>query len=105
MASQYAFARRFPHLHIDSVCSSVHESRSTDFTRVTCVPSDLWTPEQRMQIKRPRFHDAQRGLRDVLQSAQCLFAGSCKSCRRRSLFFAVVACDLLNDIAGCVSGK
>lgn len=37
-ASQYLFAREFPHLTILANCSSVQLSRSTDFTLLMCVP-------------------------------------------------------------------
>jgi len=59
------------------ICSGVQISRSTDFTRLICVPIPRWIPEQRMHRKTPlkgmirpeqkrkfkahKFHDAQRG--------------------------------------------
>lgn len=54
-------AREFPHFKTLCNCSSVHASRSTDLTRLICVPIPLWMPEQRMQMKMPRFHEAHRG--------------------------------------------
>ena len=39
LASQYLFALELPHLSTLCSCSSVQESRSTDFIRLTCVPS------------------------------------------------------------------
>lgn len=61
LASQYLFAREFPHTSTLCSCSSVHESRSTDLTLLMCVPIPLWIPEQRMQMKMPRFQLAHRG--------------------------------------------
>lgn len=43
-----------------------------------------------MQMKMPRLQDAHRGWPAVLQSAQCLFAGSFSSVRRICWFFSVV---------------
>lgn len=60
-ASQYLFARALPQLRILCSCSSVQESRSTDFTRLMCVPIPRWMPEHRMQMKTPRFQLAHRG--------------------------------------------
>jgi len=60
-ASQYLFARAFPQLRMLWSCSSVQESRSTDLTRLMCVPMPRWMPEHRMQIKTPRFQLAHRG--------------------------------------------
>lgn len=60
-AQYYLFALPFPHLSILWVCSSVHESRSTDLTRLICVPIPRWMPEQRMQTKIPRFQLAHLG--------------------------------------------
>lgn len=54
-------AREFPHFKTLCNCSSVHASRSTDLTRLIWVPIPLWMPEQRMQMKIPRFHEAHRG--------------------------------------------
>lgn len=51
-----------------------------------------------MQMKTPRFHDAQRGFLLVLQSAQNLLCGLLRRCWSRALFLAVVALDLLCDI-------
>lgn len=59
--SQYLFARAFPQLRILFNCSSVQESRSTDLTREIWVPIPRWMPEQRMQIKTPKFQLAHRG--------------------------------------------
>jgi hypothetical protein len=60
-ASQYLFARALPHLSTLCSCSSVHVSRSTDLTLLMCVPIPRCIPEQRMQIKTPRFQLAHRG--------------------------------------------
>lgn len=60
-ASQYLFARAFPQLKMLCSCSSVQESRSTDLTRLMCVPIPRWMPEHRMQTKTPRFQEAHRG--------------------------------------------
>lgn len=60
-ASQYLLARAFPQLSTLCNCSSVHESKSTDLTRLMCVPIPRWIPEHRMQMKTPRFQLAQRG--------------------------------------------
>lgn len=57
----YLFALALPHLITLWSCSSVHESRSTDFTRLIWVPIPLWMPEQRMHMKIPKFHEAHRG--------------------------------------------
>lgn len=61
LASQYLFAREFPHTNTLCSCSSVHESRSTDLTLLMCVPIPRWMPEQRMQIKMPKFQLAHLG--------------------------------------------
>lgn len=61
LASQYLFARELPHTSTLCSCSSVQESRSTDLTRLMCVPIPRWMPEQRMQTKMPRFQLAHRG--------------------------------------------
>lgn len=61
LASQYLFARAFPHTSTLCNCSSVHESRSTDLTLLMCVPIPRWMPEQRIQTKIPRFQLAHRG--------------------------------------------
>lgn len=55
------FAREFPHFNTLCNCSSVHASRSTDLTRLMCVPMPRWMPEQRIQMKMPRFQEAHRG--------------------------------------------
>jgi hypothetical protein len=60
-ASQYLFARAFPQLRMLCSCSSVHESKSTDLTRLMWVPMPRWMPEQRMQMKTPRFQLAHLG--------------------------------------------
>lgn len=60
-ASQYLFARALPQLRMLCSCSSVQESRSTDLTRLMWVPMPRWMPEQRMQTKTPRFHEAHLG--------------------------------------------
>lgn len=57
----HLLAREFPHFKTLCNCSSVHASRSTDLTRLIWVPMPRWMPEQRMQMKMPRFHDAHRG--------------------------------------------
>lgn len=61
LASKYLFARALPHDRTDWSCSSVQESRSTDLTRLMWVPMPRWMPEQRMQMKTPRFQEAHRG--------------------------------------------
>lgn len=59
--SQYLFARALPHFRTLCSCSSVQESRSTDLTRLMWTPMLRWMPEQRMQMKTPRFQLAHRG--------------------------------------------
>jgi len=76
LCSQYRFALLLPHFTILCNCSSVHESKSTLFTRLMCTPSERWMPEQRMQTKTPRFQEAQRGCLLRLQSAQDLLVSS-----------------------------
>lgn len=76
LCSQYRFARLLPHFTILASCSSVHESRSMDFTREMWTPRERWMPEQRMQTKTPRFQEAQRGCLLRLQSAQSLLLSS-----------------------------
>jgi hypothetical protein len=71
-ASQYLFARALPHFSTLCSCSSVHASRSTDFTLLICVPIPRCIPEHRMQMKMPRFQLAHRGCLFLLQSAQLL---------------------------------
>jgi hypothetical protein len=61
LASQYLFARAFPHFSTLCSCSSVQVSRSTDLTLLMCVPIPRWMPEQRMHMKTPRFQLAHRG--------------------------------------------
>lgn len=67
-ASQYLFARAFPHFSTLCSCSSVQVSRSTDLTLLICVPIPRCIPEHRMQIKTPRFQLAHRG--STILSAQ-----------------------------------
>lgn len=55
------FAIEFPHLNTLWSCSSVHASRSTDFTRLIWVPIPRWMPEHRMQTKTPMFQLAHLG--------------------------------------------
>lgn len=86
LCSQYLFARAFPQRRIDAICWSVHESRSTDFTREMWTPKLRWMPEQRMQTKTPRFHEAHLGCLLRLQSAQDLFDSSFTSCFSVALF-------------------
>lgn len=38
LASQYLFALELPHFKTLCSCSSVHASKSTDLTRLMCVP-------------------------------------------------------------------
>ena len=76
--SQYLFARALPHRRMLCSCSSVQASRSTDLTRLMCVPMPRWMPEHlrithqsrlqawsalayRMHTKTPRFQLAHRG--------------------------------------------
>lgn len=63
-ASQYLFALAFPHFKTLCSCSSVQASRSTDLTRLICVPIPLCMPEQRMQTKIPKFQLAHLGSAD-----------------------------------------
>lgn len=86
LLSQYLFARPLPHRIMFCVCSSVHESRSTDFTREICVPMPRWMPEHRMQTKTPKFHDAHRGCLLRLQSAHDLLDSSLTSALSLTLF-------------------
>ena len=108
----YLLARRFPHLTIFWVCSSVQASRSADFTLDICVPIPLWIPEHRMQMKTPSDHDAHLGCVATWQSAQTRFSGrlsnsfklaSCDLKKRDTLrmaaFLSVVDCDCLNLFA------
>lgn len=44
-AATHLFARLFPHRSTLCSCSSVHASRSTDLTRLMCVPIPRWIPE------------------------------------------------------------
>ena len=60
-ASQYLFAFVFPHFNTLCSCSSVHASRSTDFTLLICVPIPRCIPEHRMQMKMPKFQLAHLG--------------------------------------------
>lgn len=48
-------------LQLTSICSGVHESRFTDFTRDIWTPKFRCMPAQRIQRKTPKFHDAHRG--------------------------------------------
>lgn len=82
--SQYLLALALPHLSTLCSCSSVHVSRSTDLTLLMCVPMPRWMPEQRMQMKTPRFQLAQRGCLFRLQSAHVLLPSSL------TRFFSVV---------------
>lgn len=77
--SQYLFARAFPQLRMLCICSSVQESRSTDLTRLMCTPILRWMPEQRMQMKTPRFQLAQRGCLFFLQSEHILLGSNFSS--------------------------
>lgn len=43
------------------ICSGVHESRFTDFTRDIWTPRFRCIPAHRMHRKTPRFQEAQRG--------------------------------------------
>lgn len=92
-ASQYRFARLLPHFTILASCSSVHESRSMLLTREIWTPRLRWMPEQRMQMKIPRFQDAHRGCLLRLQSAQTLFAGSWTRLLRAARLRSVVSAD------------
>lgn len=82
LCSQYLFALALPHLIMLCICSSVQESRSTDFTLETCVPMPRWIPEQRMQMNTPIFQLAHRGCLLRLQSAQLLFDSTLTSAFR-----------------------
>lgn len=59
--SQYLFARALPQFKTLCSCSSVQVSRSTDLTLLMWTPMLRWMPEQRMQMKTPRFQLAHRG--------------------------------------------
>lgn len=76
LASQYLFALAFPHLRTLCSCSSVQASRSTDLTRLICVPMPRCIPEQRMHTNTPRFQLAHLGCLLRLQSAQTLLPSS-----------------------------
>jgi hypothetical protein len=89
LCSQYLFARAFPQRSILCICSSVQESRSTDFTRDMWVPMPRWMPEQRMHTKTPRFQEAHRGCLLRLQSAQDLLDSSLTSCLSVARFCSV----------------
>lgn len=56
-------ALALPHFSTLWSCSSVQASKSTDLTRLMCVPIPRWMPEHRMQMKIPKFHEAHRGSR------------------------------------------
>ena len=75
-ASQYLFALEFPQRKTLCSCSSVQASKSTDFTRLICVPIPRCIPEHRIQTNTPRFQLAHLGCLFLLQSAQLLFASS-----------------------------
>lgn len=45
LSNPYLFARALPHRSMLANCSSVHVSRSTDLTRLMCVPIPRWIPE------------------------------------------------------------
>ena len=79
LCSQYLFALALPHRNMLCICSSVQESRSTDFTREICVPMPRWMPEQRMHTNTPIFQLAHRGCLFRLQSAQLLLDSSLTS--------------------------
>lgn len=55
------FALAFPHFSMFCSCSSVQASRSTDLTRLICVPMPRCMPEHLMQTNIPRFQLAHRG--------------------------------------------
>jgi hypothetical protein len=102
LCSQYLFARALPHRSIDCICSSVHESRSTLFTREIWVPIPRCIPLQRMHTKTPKFHEAHRGCLLTLQSAHDLLDSSFTSCLRVARFCSVRSGPegVLRDIAG-----
>ena len=90
-ASQYLFDREFPHFSMLCSCSSVHASRSTDLTRLMCVPMPRWIPEHLIQTNTPIFQLAHRGCLFLLQSAHILLPSSfssalivCAFCAARS---------------------
>lgn len=78
-ASQYLLALELPHFSTLCSCSSVQASRSTDFTRLICVPMPRCMPEHLMHTKTPRFQLAQRGCLFLLQSAHTLLPSSLTS--------------------------
>jgi hypothetical protein len=81
-------------------CSSVHASRSTDFTRLIWVPMPLCMPEQRIQINIPRFQEAHRGCLLRLQSAHILLGSSFKRALIVCWFWAAWAGFGRRDITG-----
>lgn len=75
-ASQYLFALELPHFRTLCSCSSVHASRSTDLTRLICVPIPRCIPEHLIHTNTPKFQLAHRGCLFRLQSAHTLFPSS-----------------------------
>ena len=71
------FDKLFPTACNMALCSWLHSSNSTDLTRDTCAPRFRWIPEHSIQIKMPKFNDAQVGL-GMWQSAHDLFPGRSK---------------------------
>lgn len=105
LASQYLFARVFPHLTTLCSCSSVQLSRSTDLTLLMCVPIPRWIPEHLMQIKIPRFQLAHRGSLLRLQSAQTRFPGSFRRFLMTAWFAAALSAAGLSRRDMTIAGK
>ena len=91
LCSQYLFALAFPHRSMEAICSSVQESRSTDFTREMCTPMLRCMPEQRMHMKTPMFQEAHRGCLLRLQSAHDLLVSSLTSCLSVARFCSLLS--------------
>lgn len=91
LASQYLFARAFPHTSTLCSCSSVHESRSTDLTLLMCVPIPRWMPEQRMQTKIPKFQLAHRGSGEGVSNANSSYPSLYKGYVSKLLTFIPLA--------------
>lgn len=89
--SQYLFARALPQFKTLCSCSSVQVSRSTDLTLLMWTPMLRWMPEQRMQMKTPRFQLAHRGCLFLLQSAHILLGSNFTSDLSVAWFFAALS--------------
>lgn len=94
-ASQYLLARAFPQLRMLCICSSVHESRSTDLTLLICVPMPRWMPEHRIQTKTPRFQEAHRGSKETGRSVMNLAHQFSTVAVSRTLVSLAIGADLV----------